>query len=85
MIVPLLLALSTVPAAAQPAPAQPLQADRSERKACPDMGPRIATLLRKGVRPQRLDELPPGRLELSVFRMVDGCPIPAVVRERVGR
>jgi hypothetical protein len=25
--------------------------------------------------------MPPGRLELAVLREVDGCPIPAVVRE----
>ncbi len=34
--------------------------------------------------PRRLDELPPGRLELAVLREVAGCPIPAVLREGLG-
>jgi len=33
---------------------------------------------------RRLDQLPSGRLELSVLRSVDGCPIPAVLREGIG-
>ena len=33
---------------------------------------------------RRLDQLPPGRLELTVQREVDGCPIPAVLREGIG-
>jgi hypothetical protein len=35
-------------------------------------------------RARRLDELPPGRLELTVLREFDGCPIPAVLREGLG-
>ena len=35
-------------------------------------------------RARRLDELPPGRLELAVLREVDGCPIPAVLQEGIG-
>ena len=33
---------------------------------------------------RRLDELPPGRLELTVYREVGGCPIPAVLQEGIG-
>ena len=36
------------------------------------------------LRPRRFTELPAGRLELAVFRELDGCPIPAVVRENIG-
>ena len=35
-------------------------------------------------RARRLDQLPPGRLELTVMRQVGGCPIPAVLREGIG-
>jgi hypothetical protein len=38
----------------------------------------------KTLRPRRFNELPAGRLELAVMREVDGCPIPAVVREGLG-
>jgi hypothetical protein len=80
MLFPLLIALLAVPAS-PPSAIRPA----TVAKSCPDLGPRIATVLRKNVRPQRLDQLPPGRLELTVMREVDGCPIPAVVREGIGR
>ena len=50
-------------------------------------GPTVHMADRKGqgARARRLDELPPGRLEFAVFREVDGCPIPAVVHENIGR
>ena len=86
MIVSILFAMLSASTVTQPtAPLDTLSPDSAARKICPDLGPRIAAVLRKSVRPQRLDELPPGRLEHSVFRQVDGCPIPAVVREDVGR
>ncbi len=86
MIVPFLFAMLSAPAVTQATP--PLDRvlpSRSAQKTCPDIRPRIATVLRKNVRPQRLDRLPPGRLEHSVFRQVDGCPIPAVLRDGIGR
>lgn len=82
MIVSFLFMMLAAPAATEAVPLETVLPDRAVRKVCPDLGPRIATVLRKSVRPQRLDELPPGRLEHSVFRQVDGCPIPAVVREQ---
>ena len=33
---------------------------------------------------RRLDQLPPANLYLTVFRTVDGCPKPVVVRYDVG-
>ena len=38
----------------------------------------------RGAQARRLDQLPPGRLELTVLREVDGCPIPAVLRDGIG-
>ena len=32
----------------------------------------------------RLGELPPGQLVLTVFREVDGCPEPVIVRHGIG-
>jgi len=54
------------------------------RKDCPDLSPRIAEERQRGIRPRRLDELPPGLLEYAVHREVDGCPIRAVVHENAG-
>jgi len=81
-------------AADPPEPARFFTAAPAPREGCPDLRPRIADRaapLRPGigdptetVRPRTLDELPPGRLELTVLRQVDGCPIPAVLRERIG-
>ena len=36
------------------------------------------------VRPRRLDELPPGDLQLAVYREVDGCMEPVIVRHDFG-
>ena len=38
------------------------------------------------VRPtaRRLDQLPPGRLELTVLRQMGSCPEPVVLREGIG-
>lgn len=36
------------------------------------------------VEARRLDQLPPGRLDLAVMRQVDGCPQPVTVREGYG-
>jgi hypothetical protein len=38
----------------------------------------------RNLRPQRLDELPAGNLELTVLRQVDGCAEPAILREGLG-
>ena len=35
-------------------------------------------------RPQRLGELPPGDLQLTVIRQVDGCYEPVIVRQGFG-
>ena len=37
-----------------------------------------------GPRPQRLDQLPPGDLHLTVERQINGCHQPVVVRQNIG-
>ena len=54
-----------------------------EAEECPNARVRQADRV-VGARARRLDELPPGRLELTVLRQLDGCAIPAVVRENIG-
>ena len=82
----LLTALSSV---AAPAPERPVTITTAPtiavdaRKACPRAEVRMAERPRD-VRAERLIELPPGRLELTVLREFDGCPIPAVIREGIG-
>ena len=50
---------------------------------CPNATVRQAAIPER-VAPQRFDQLPPGRLELTVLREFDRCPIPAVLREGIG-
>ena len=83
------LAVSTAaqaPAAIFP-PHEPPTAAPDSAPDCPSLAPRYADDRREWIersRPRTLDELPPGRLELAVFRQVDGCPIPAVLRDGIG-
>jgi hypothetical protein len=44
-----------------------------------------ASVLRQaGPREQRLDQLPPGDLNLAVDRQFNGCHQPLVIRENIG-
>ena len=52
-------------------------------KECPNARARQALTPRRA-EPQRLIDLPPARLELTVLREIDGCAIPAVLREGIG-
>ena len=52
-------------------------------KNCPDAGAYHALTPYRAV-PQRLIDLPPARLELTVRRSFDGCAEPAVLREGIG-
>jgi hypothetical protein len=82
----LLAALQLAQAPDSPAPApeiRRLAPPHSPAKDCPRTTLRYAA--ENGpARPRRLIELPPGRLELAVMRQINGCPIPAVVREGIG-
>ena len=51
---------------------------------CPSARRHEAGRSPRPMRPQRLTELPPGRLELAVLREIDHCPVSAVLREGVG-
>ena len=89
MLISLLSTLVAAPpdggaAPVQPAPElRPLPADQA--KSCPNARIRHVLKPGQGLRPQRLDELPPAALELSVLREIDGCAVPAIVREGLGR
>lgn len=76
-IAPALVALSLYagPAAAQPTSPAGAKCQR------PD-----AHQARRGTpaQPRRLDQLPAGNLELAVWREVDRCQVPAIVRYSVG-
>ena len=89
------LSLVAVPSAPVRAPGPPPSSALPAPPAgCDDLRPRMAESappVHRGigdpsrtVRPRTLDELPPGRLELTVLREVDGCPIPVVLREGLG-
>ena len=71
-----LLAMAPVSSPLQPAGRSPLD------EKCPNARSYFAADSR-GAEARRLDQLPPGRLELTVVREVGGCPIPAVLREGI--
>ena len=85
MLLTILLSLlhAALPAASAPAPELTPSKSALSGSKCPQ-----ATLRHAGegepLRPRRLDELPAGRLELTVMREVDGCPIPAVLQDGIG-
>jgi hypothetical protein len=78
-----LAALSAVPSASLPL--RPMDAPSPVKsRDCPNARTHHAEDEPSGLRVRRLDQLPPGRLELAVLREVDNCPIPAVLREGIG-
>ena len=87
----LLMILASMVALA-PATTSPLRpVERPDREAlpgiarsdCPEARAYYASKSPGTAVARRLDQLPPGRLELTVLREVDGCPIPAVLREGI--
>jgi hypothetical protein len=83
MIAALTLALLALPAAATPTPhaaaaGAPAKCDRFGRM------DQASVLRRAGPRAQRLDQLPPGDLHLTVERQINGCHQPVIVRENIG-
>ncbi|WP_114952711.1 hypothetical protein [Sphingosinicella terrae] len=78
----LFAALPAVAAASAPVP-EALAGAAAQADKCPDLRPRPVGPA-DDAQPRRLGDLPPGRLELTVHREVDGCPIPAVLREGIG-
>lgn len=49
---------------------------------CPEPTPYLAE--GATLKPQRLGDLPPARMDLAVDYREDGCPVPVTVKERVG-
>lgn len=82
ILVPALLLLA---APAQAAPAAPAKPVSSKVFASCNPGPTLAQQAPRAARPQKLGELPPGRLYLTVVRTMEGCPIPAMSEVRIGR
>jgi len=83
MIAATILALAPIAAAATPAtpPSQANAPAKCDRFARMDQ----ASVLRQaGPREQRLDQLPPGDLNLAVDRQFNGCHQPVVIRENIG-
>ena len=72
-----MLALSPASTPLRPADGAAPRAD------CPDARTYYANKSAGAGIMRRLDQLPPGRLELTVQREVDGCPIPAILREGI--
>jgi hypothetical protein len=72
-------------AAAHTNPARPANIATAPAK-CDRFGrvEQIDALPRTPPRAQRLGELPPGDLHLTVDRRVNGCHQPAIVRENIG-
>jgi hypothetical protein len=68
---------------AAPAPVPPVPPTRAFA-ACA-AGPTLAQRTPRAERPQKLGELPPGRMYHAVVRSVDGCPIPAMSELRLER
>lgn len=84
ILVPTLLILAA-PAAAAPQARAQLKAPLAGHFSQCRVGPSLAQSPPRADRPQKLGELPPGHLYLTVVRTVDGCPIPALSQTRIGR
>jgi len=78
---PVLLLVTLLAAAPLSSPLQPASRSPQDGK-CPNARSYF-TGDSRSAEARRLDQLPPGRLELTVLREVDGCPIPAVLREGI--
>jgi len=78
-------ALLLLAAPAQAAPAPPAKPVSTKVFASCNPGPTLAQQAPRADRPQKLGELPPGRLYLTVVRTMDGCPVAAMSEVRVGR
>ena len=78
-IAPALIALSLC---AVPAAASERRPDAAKCEGRPDVH---QARPRTPAQPRRLDQLPPGNLELAVWRQIYRCRVPAIVRHDVAR
>ena len=83
LLISMVAAVTATPAASLPLRPmhQPLPANQQE---CENATTYQADQGIPRARARRLDELPPGRLELTVMRSFNGCPMPAVLRDGIG-
>ena len=77
-----LLALTLASTAAPDPVHTPASSPLQAAPECPEPEPYLAQ--GAPLRLQRLGELPPARAELAVVYREDGCPIPVIVKQRVG-
>jgi len=84
-LVPAALLILAAPAASAPRAPVPLKAPLAGPFSQCRTGPTLAQTAPKADRPQKLGELPPGKLYHTVVRSVGGCPDPAASEVRVGR
>ena len=75
---------SSAPATEREAPTARTPAVAKSQQPCQRATVQMANRLNGGLTVRNLGELPPARLEHTVLREFDGCPIPAVVREGIG-
>jgi len=86
LIAALTLAFLPSAAVATPPRAAPQATGASAPAKCDRFGrmEQASVLRQAGPRTQRLDQLPPGDLHLSVDRRIDGCHQPTIVRQNIG-
>ena len=75
----LLIAVALI---AAPATASPVL--KSPARNCPRTTSYYAWDRGKSVAPRKLNELPPANVYSTVYRRVDGCEVPVIVRYGVG-
>ena len=84
MILASMLALAPATSPLRPIEPRGRETPRVAAGECPEARSYYAGKSPSAATARRLDQLPPGRLELTVLREVNGCPIPAVIREGMG-
>ena len=84
----LILAAAPLAASATAAPAPPSDypqvRNAIERRHCAGRANVHPADSIRQTKPQRLGELPPGQMMLTVWREVDGCPVPVIAGQRFG-
>lgn len=73
-----------IAAAIMAAPATSVTAPLAQPKTCPRTTSYYAWDRGKSVPPRKLGELPPANAYSTVYRRVDGCEVPVIVKYGVG-
>jgi hypothetical protein len=80
----LLAAAAMIAAPSGAAPVKSPQAKAPASAICQRTTSYQAVFRNNSVQPQKLTELPPANLYAAVYRLVNGCEVPLVVRYNVG-